>query len=518
MERFMEGFAHGGALITPEPPLKGAAEMARLGSVGYVDLYQGLQEVPASRVTYGDMTKSYRTNMTGTNMQSCRPTLKYGDAVALGWGAKAAVKQRDGTVSFQAGYTTFLLRPPPGMDRQGSIRYGDSVVLTTSITARNTCGVYGCEVGNVVKNTLEVGPGGEKGGTLIKLEAPEGYSGEIVYGGPVLLKARVPAEGDVRRDRQKLKAGQGLYSPNGAYRFVYDDKGYGVYADGERVVWMNPFPHQAGYLMLVGNTFVVANKSNIPLFMVNLRGQPPFEIGVNDQGSFYLMGNGVVMEKTPPDNMPGQVDSLYGELYGEVVNDRLKFGLKQGSRFTLDSRPAKQCDVAAVTKLCGKDCPGILYSIQDGAWQPLTGKAGDYRETTTTQYVMMKSVSAQLDGLCPSGEAKVVSDFGVPKGAVGRCGPLETKTLPVAYAEEDQRAVRAASVLTEVVSEVKPKVRELKELSGLPEGETEAQRVKDWQVVNAQYKSRAVLWLVVAGVVGVMALALLRRKKISAFF
>jgi hypothetical protein len=503
--------SYGGALITPSPS-DDVAEMARLGSVGYVDPYRGLQTVPAAKVTYGAYNKLYNVRVTGTNMQTCRPTLNYGDGILVADGAKAVLKMPNGAVSFQSAGTTFLLRPPPGKDRQGPIRYGDSVVLTTSITSRNSCGVYGCEVGSVQKNKFVVGPGGLTGGTPITLEAPDGYSGTIYYGGPVVLSARVPPTGREMQVGERLGKGQSLVSPSGTYRLVYNNDGtMGVYGADQRVIWTTGKPHNAGALMLYSTALVALGRYGWPQYQIQFRGQGPFKMSVSEKGSLEVRSGETVVFSSPPDPQPG-LPAEVPLLFGKVVGGQLVFGQQEGTRFTLDSQPGKKCDLLEVSKLCGDKCPGFLYSSADNTWQPLTSKASDYTKTDTMNYVVMKSVSAKLDGLCPSGEALAVTDFGTPTGVLDKCGPLEKSgVLPKAYENADKNAAAAAVALDEAVKKTKPKVKELQEVGDATVNPTVVQQEKDWKVVNDQFRARMVVWLVVA-VVGVGAVVVIRRK------
>ena len=506
--------AYGGALITPSPS-DNVEEMARLGSVGYVDPYRGLQTVAAAKTTYGAYAKSYHVRVTGTNMQTCRPTLQYGDGILVADGTKTALKAPNGTVSFQSAGTTFLLRPPPGRDRQGPIRYGDSVVLTTSITAQNSCGVYGCEVGSVLKDKFVVGPGGLTGGTPITLEAPDGYAGTIYYGGPVVLSARVAPTGREMQVGERLRKGKSLESPSGAYRLVFNNDGtMGVYGADQRVIWTTGKPHKAGALVLQSTGLVALHEYGWPSYQIQIRGTGPLKMRVTEKGSLEVRGRDAVLFSSPPDPQPG-LPLEAPLLFGKVVNGQLVFGQQEGTRFTLDSRPGKMCDVAAVSKLCGAKCPGFLYSSADATWQPLTSKASDYTKTDTMQQVVMKSVSAKLDGLCPSGEALPVTDFGTPTGVLDKCGPLgKSAELPKAYESADKKAVAAARALDEAVKKTVPKVKELREADD-EVSPTVLQQEKDWKVVNDQFRARALMWLAVA-VVGVAAgVVVFRRKKLN---
>lgn len=499
--------AHQGGLVTPAPK-NDSGVMARLGEVGYVDLHEGLKRVPASAVTYGAYER-YDTQMTGTKMRSCRPTLKYGDSVVVLAGDKAAARQRDGRVLFQASATTFLLRPPVGVDREGEIRYGDSVVLATSITAANACGVYGCEVGKVVNGLLEVGPGGETGGTALTLEAPEGYGGAIYYGGPVVLSAKLAPPGKVMEVGQWLNPKGVLESPSGRYRLVYNADGtVGVYGTDQRVMWASGTPHRPGRLVLTDGALVAETVVGHPAWDVRVHGRGPYTLRVTDKGSAQIRGAGGVLWSTPEDPQPVVVEA---RVFGRLVHGRMVFGGRTGTRFVLDTRPGKKCDVGEVEKLCGPKCAGFLYSENDATWQPLSNQKEDYRKADTMQQVMLKAANVKLGGLCPSGAAEVVEEYGTPHGVVTKCGPMKTPVLPKAYEAVEEEAKRARVVLKGAVGETKPKLKELAALSR-EKDPTAAAQAADWLVVNGEFKSRAVVWGVVVGLLALGATKFMMRK------
>jgi len=518
--------AHAGALVAPAPPLRDDPDgMARLGSVGYVDPYRGLQRVPAEAVTYGKYLQGgYETYMTGTKMQSCRPTLHYEHGVVLSAGGVAALRQKDGTVVFRTGSATpFLLRPPPGADRTaGELRYGDSVVLTTSMTASNSCGVYGCEVGRVVDGRFEVGPGGAAGGTPLTLEPPpgEGYEGAIPYGAPVFLSARLAPTGQVLRVGDALRPTEALESPSGMYRLVYNDDGtLGVYSTDQRTIWTTGEPHTPGRLKLTDGALVAYTKQGVPAWNIQVHGRGPYTLQTTDAGRVELRGHTSVLWASPADPQPG-IPPDAPRLLGRLAQGKLVFGSRDGTRFTLDTRPGKRCDVDTVAKLCGDKCPGFLYSEGDATWQPLTADAGDYRSADTLQHVVLKAASTKLsDGSCPAGDATVIDEFGTPMGDLSmegssQCGPPKaTNALPQAYAESASAAARATATLTEVVSQTRPKLKALRAATKEKVNPTVAQQALDWQVVNSEYKSHAVLWGLLAAVGVVLAVMVARRVK-----
>jgi hypothetical protein len=234
-------------------------------------------------------------------------------------------------------------------------------------------------------------------------------------------------------------------------------------------------------------------------------------MSVSEKGSLEVRGGETVVFSSPPDPQPG-LPTEVPLLFGKMVGGQLVFGEQEGTRFTLDSRPGKKCDVLAVSKLCGDKCPGFLYSSEDATWQPLS-RASGYTKTDTMQQVIMKNVSAKLGGLCPSGEALPVTDFGTPTGELDKCGPLEKSgELPKAYANADKKAVAAAKALDEAVKKTRPKVKELREVGNATVNPTVLQQEKDWKVVNDQFRVRALVWLVVA-VVGVGAGVVVFRRK-----
>jgi hypothetical protein len=517
--------AKAGALVTPAPPMRDdPAGMARLGTVGYVDPYAGLQRVPADAVSYAftGRSKGYMTYMTGTNMQSCRPFLRYNDMVTLGAGNKAARLQKDGTVLFEATATSFALRPPPGSDRMtGQLRYGDSVVLTQTITASDvSCGVYGCGVGKVVRGRFEVGPGGQLGGTPLTLEAPPGYeSGPIRYGAPVLLSARLPPSGQVLTVGQSLRPRRALESPSKTYRLVYNRDGTaGVYSSDQRTIWVTGTPHRAGRLGLTSTGLVAYSNRGIPQWNVQTQGRGPHTLEVTDAGSVQLRGATGVLWESPKDPEPG-ITPEAPRVLGQVVNGRLVFGSREGTRFSLDTRPGARCNLVDVAKQCGATCPGLLFSQADQTWQPLSSEAGDYRMADTQQFVVPKTAFVDLqDGSCPSGAADVVTDFGTPTGVLQRggkrqCGPpTGAQALPRAYAAANDAATAAEASLTEAVEKTTPKLKELRGAVRAKPDPTPAAQAEDWSVVNAQFKSQAILWSVIAGVGVLVAIMLARRK------
>ena len=514
-----------GALVSPAPPMRDdGRRMAQLGTVGYVDPYAGLLTVPREAVTYEytDRSKGYFTQMTGTKMQSCRPALTYDAMVALNAGGKAARQKPDGTVVFESVGTMFALRPPPGSDRlTGELRYGDSVVFTQTITASDSnCGVYGCGVGRVVANRFEVGPGGIRGGTPITLEAPPGFGpGVIVYGAPVVLSARLSPPGDVLQAGQWIRPRRVLESPNKRYRLVYNNDGTaGVYCTDSRTIWVNGVTHRAGQLKLTDTGLVAYSNRGIPKWNIPANGQGPFTLVVTDAGSMQLLGATAVAWESPKDPQPG-LPAEKPRVVGHLVRNQLEFGSVEGARFTLDTVPGKRCDLREVAKECGASCPGLLYSEADQTWQRLTANAADYRQADTQQWVALKTVTVDLgDMTCPTGGVDIVTDFGTPtgslvKGGKAQCGPPRAAyELPRAYAAAKSAATEAKAALTDAVAKTAPKVKELREMRQAKVDPTVAAQAEDWNVVNAQFKSQAVLWCVVAGMGVVLAVILARSR------
>ena len=513
--------AYAGSLLTPSPQLLDAPGMATLGTAGYVDPYLGLRAVPASAVKYGEYNKKvYLTQLSGSNMQSCVPNLRYGDGVLLKSGITAATAS-SGVVTFGLGGTTFLLRPPPGGDRTGDVRFGDSVVLTTTITATNTCGVYGCSVGNVVNGVFQVGSGGTVGGAQLKLSSPTSATGPIPYGAPLLISARVALPSKQLSVNQSLYPTRSLPSPSGRYMLVYGTDGdVGVYCTDQRKIWASGVLHAPKRLTMSNGALVAYNSAGLPAWSQQVYGSGPYSLLVTDSGSAQILGGTTVLWSSPADTQPGLV-ATNPVLQGALRDSQLQFGTGTGSTFTLDAYPRKHCDfnAAAVSALCGDDCGGLIYSQSDSTWQPLTRNAGDYVKASTTQMVVLKKVLVNLkDDSCPTGEAKIVDDYGTPTGTMNfggkdQCMPLQASTvLPTAFARADATAVAAEAELTNTIAKTAPLLSEIANAREKPEDPTAIQQAKDWVVVNREYKSRSYVWFLAAGALLIVAAVLARRR------
>lgn len=512
---------HAGAMVTPTPPMdNNTAGMARLGSAGYVDPYFGMQNIPNDAITYGKYQKRFDIHMSGTNMQSCLPTLQYGDAVVLSNGDLNATLTGNDVNFIMGRRTTLLLRPPPGSDRLGDIRYGDSVVLTTTITESNSCGVYGCGVGSVINGQFFIGQGGTTGGTPFILDSPNGLTGGIVYGAAITLSARVSPQSTVLNNGQSLSPTESLESSNGRYQFVYESTGYvSVYNTDERQIWTSGKSHTPSKLKFKNGALVAYDVNGLPRWQQRVNGRGPYTLEVTDTGSVRILGKGIVLWATPADPQPDP-PSENTVLSGSLIKNKLVFTSRVGTNFRFDTNPGKRCDVASVSKLCGDDCPGFLYSRDDATWQPLTSNKTDYRYADTLQQVWMKNVQINLgDASCPSGEAEMISDYGSPvgnlvKGKADQCAPPKSSTvLPAAYTAAAKRIKDAESELSDVIGKTQPVLTELRETRNKKKDPTADQQAADWVIVNREYKSRSYVWIFSAGVFVLVAIVIARQLK-----
>ena len=294
---------------------------------------------------------------------------------------------------------------------------------------------------------------------------------------------------------------------------VYNTDGtLGVYSTDLRTIWTEGTVHTPGRLKLTDGALVAYTAQGLPAWNRRVHGRGPYTLGVADTGSVELKGaRGTVLWSTAVDAQPGIAAEL-SQLFGRVVRGKLEFGSREGTRFTLDSRSGKKCDLDAVAELCGADCPGFLYSESDATWQPLTSKASDYRHSDTLQYVGLKRVKVAVPS-CSKKDAEVITDFGTPVGVVSRCGPPEAeKTLPRVYEEAAGAEAAAEEALASAMERTRPKLDELEEASEVLDP-TAAQQAEDWRVMNTAYNTRAVLWCLLLVGVGVVVVVVLRRSK-----
>lgn len=512
---------HAGAIVTPAPPTDNDMNgMARLGSAGYIDPYFGMQSIHTDAIRYGDTNTRYDVRMSGTNMQSCTPTIQYGDAVVLSNGILDATLRGEIVEFKERGNRTFLLRPPPGSDRLGDIRYGDSVILTTTITESNSCGVYGCGVGSVVNGKFRMGQGGSIGGTPIILESPNGLTGGIVYGSSITLSAKVIPPNTVLNNGRSLKPTQSIESSNGRYQFVYESTGYvSVYCTDERQIWTTGKPHTPSRLKFANGALVAIDVNGIPRWQQRVRGRGPYTFEITNKGSVQILGKNSVLWASPIDPQPEQ-PADNDVLAGRVINRSLVFTSGVGTNFRFDTKPSKRCNLESVRKLCGDDCPGFIYSREDATWQPLTTNKSDYRYADTLQQVWMKDVHVNLgDTSCPSGKAKMISDYGksvgkLIMGKTDQCAPPKGSiALPAAYEAAETNIKNAENVLTEVIGKTQPVLSELRETINKKKDPTTDQQVADWVVLNREYKSHSYVWILATGLFVVVAIVIARQLK-----
>jgi len=365
-----------------------------------------------------------------------------------------------------------------------------------------------------------MGPGGVTGGTPLTLEAPPGYTGgPIPYGAPVLLSARLAPTAPLLRVGAFLRPGRALESPSKLYRLVYNSDGTaGVYSTDQRTIWVTGKAHRAGRLRMTDGALVAYSTTGIPEWRIEAHGRGPYTLEVTDAGSVQLRGATGVVWESPVDAEPGLPPEA-PRVVGRLVGGRLLFGAHEATRFTLDTRPGKRCNLRDVAAQCGAACPGLVYSQADDTWQPLTADKSDYRVSDTQQWVALKTATVDMnDASCPAGLVQVVTEFGTPTGLMkvggkGQCAPpAASSALPTAYAAAQDAAAEAEASLTEAVQQTKPKLAELRQARHAKLDPTVAQQAEDWSVVAAQFKTQAALWCVLAGVGVLVAILLARRK------
>jgi hypothetical protein len=173
--------------VTPKPS---EDSLDNVGSVGFVDMdNRSMKTVDPKDVKWGGEYTISTTTARRSDMKSCMPVVKYGDIVELTSNEGDAIVGKFGVVKVHQGQASkFLVRPEKGVDAKDGtpVKYGESIVLTTSTATKDeTCGVYGCGVGQILDGKFIMGEGGVNGGTALKLSWNK--VGEVRYGDPFQL-------------------------------------------------------------------------------------------------------------------------------------------------------------------------------------------------------------------------------------------------------------------------------------------------------------------------------------------
>jgi hypothetical protein len=392
--------------------------MSQVGKVGYVDLNTTMRPLAADAVQYGDYkTYKKRSNVIGTNMVDCTtptPAIQYGDKVYLSDGTNFG-QVVSSQFAFNGIKDSLIIRPPVGSTATGAVKYGDSVLLASSITNSysDSCGYYGCKVGAVNTSTLalEFGPGNSATPLTLNPSPGSTYSlgDPIIYGEAFSVSVSLPPPMTTLKQGGILFPGDNMASSNGAYVLVYQTDGnVCLYPNsGGDPVWQSGVTHSAAKLTLQANGSLVAyDTTGAPKWGANTTGGgvPPFSLQVANTGQLLLMDG----EKTVLWSTPSQTeDSASNVTYFAVATSILAFdATDQGSTFlfaTTTPNTSNACDMSVLQQQCNESagCAGYVHSPDNNTWQ-MVSEGASYGISPTVQDFYMKMPTVQLTGEnCP---------------------------------------------------------------------------------------------------------------------
>jgi hypothetical protein len=508
--------------------------MAALGKVGYVDLNSTLHAV--SNPEFGGNYRQFRqfSNVSGTKMTDCtapEPVVKYGDKIYIGYGNKFGSIQNG--LKFGSKQDALFIRPPlnsAAVDRT-PVKYGDSVVLASSISNDNSaCGYNGCQAAfvNVQTLKLEFGAGGQSGGTALQLLPKQGgvqVVGDALKLGDLFGLSAVVMSNSVASLHQGkvLTSGQSIKSSNGQYVLVYQSDGnLAVYATAtSAVIWQSNanIPHTAGKVGLDKRGHLIeVNGDGRPNWSAPYaKGKAPYKMNVENNGQLTIVDkNATVLWSTPSD--PSSVPSDNEEvLFAKLTWNYVMFNTAPTDTvFSFQplqpSAAVKVCDVAGLKQTCNAtpDCVGFVQSPDNNTWQ-IIDKVSQFEISPNVQNFYLKHLSVPPDG-CVSAPPKYIapkvymaygagSDYSPESCAKTSVDPLLQKQAAVVQENQAKmnqlpKKKNLAAMNAQMQKNEKKTAASMKEYTNLQkEGfNTMEQQQIDAEIVQNQNKIKAMFW------------------------
>lgn len=530
--------------------------MTALGRVGYVDTDALLHEVPAESTAYGQY-KMYkkRSNITGTAMVDCAPTggIKYGNRATIVANDLTGGINSDSVLKFGSSKTDLFIRPTPNSTER-DIRYGDTISLSKSITSySSTCGYWGCSVSFVNTKTmqLEFGPGGQSGGTQLKVVAPEGYkTGDALrYGAPFGLSVSLPTPNYALFQGDTLRPGDDpIPSANGQFYLTFVATGEVKLYSGSTQVWSSGVSDPAPTKLKINEngSLVAVNSNGVSYWSTetNGKGGAPYALAVQDDGRAVLYdGDMSELWSTPAPSTAGA--PTVQTLYATVANSGMTFTTVDNSTtfsFTNpDAVDKSGCDLLQLEQQCTGDCIGFIHDSATNEWQQIKRGATNYKIAPTLQDMYLKTPTADVgDTSCDLGAANFidptffssyVAGSELTQGGSDQC--LAPDLLAAAdgeyadrmralyekakeFADDDpelpdivDRYRRHDVIAGKAVREYRRRKAQIKKA---PQSITYSQQQRDSEVVDRQRRLQFIMWTVAAAAVLGLVIVVLKRK------
>jgi hypothetical protein len=521
--------------------------MGTLGKVGYVDVNSNLHLVPPS---YTGKYASYtaRSNVTGTNMVDCTrpiPPIRYGDQLTLSFQNQSGSVNSSSLLEFGSTTTNLFLRSDTSLQGQ-PVKYGDSLSITTSTSNYTSdCGWWGCKVGRVNTDTmqLEFGPGGETAYTFLVFP-PEGskQGGTIKYGDPILFVAIITPNNSTLNQDVSLYQGNSIKSQNGQYMFIYQTDGnvclYNTSGGGS--IWCSMKLHTPGKLVMQGDGNLVAYDSGgIPQWSTGTAGQGegPYKLIMQNDRNVVLMDSQDTVlwntQTTTTNTVPNQMFVGVACVDESTVKFKTYEQSKNSNVFSFQPQTMtpNTCNLDELKKTCDtSDCTGFLHSPADNTWQMITSVTteSDYKIAHTMQDMYLKKSTIDLnDASCRKGNPEFIdselfanyvdgNDF--INGGTSQCSVIEPPKPPQNYKRNQKKMLQKGKQYIDKYNQIKVqdvqtqnvqtqqdmelKTKEYQDVLGSIEktkrSTTLEQQNEDLSVFDAYNKNRAIVWGLIA--------------------
>jgi hypothetical protein len=537
--------------------------MTNLGKAGYVDLDAVLHRLPNTMESVGYKTFEKWSNVTGTKMEDCSvgSYVKYGDRVVLACNDTTGYLTTDSVMKFGSKKAVMILRPPPNTSLTNApLTFGDHVSMALSMTNyTSTCGYWGCKVGNVDRESLTYifGPGGETGGTLMKVGIPSSTTAfkigdKVPYDAPFTLTVSNVATNNAMFQGDKLLPGSNrINSTNEQYYLTYQNDGIiALFKQPDTLLWKSDKGDANPNRVVVSDAgrLEAINASGVTYWSSNTTGSSPVALAVQNDGRIVLY-DGALREiwarglTSTAQTFAETVGTLSATLQGDTLYFDSSSKVKTVFSFqTKDGlSPTEKCDADALQSACGTDCVGFLHDTESNEWQPIkvASKESDFKISGITPDIHLKVPTISLqDTSCAKGvpnyvDASLYSAYVVgsdlsstgtkqcyvknqsldmAEDALDKIRLKELADAAKSAKEYDESSINEMwSAFDDRHDDVYAKSDELKAalttLKNKPKKNVTLEKVKqDSEVIQRLYKSRSFVWLVVAIVVVVAAL------------
>jgi hypothetical protein len=538
--------------------------MMTLGTVGYVDPNSVMHGI--SEHTYKGM-KAYmqRSNVTGTQMSDCTALdpVMYGGTVALMADDRAGYLTSDKLLLFSSKQRhVFIVRPPPNtkVNTITPLKFGDKLSLANSLQSSTVqCGYYGCKVGEIDDNTWEYifRPGNTSGGTMLQLVPTTNafVAGDnVAYNTPFYITSVRPRGNNSLFQQIKMIPGDTIPSSDDRYYLTFRTDGFVVlYKSPNTEIWKSTESSATPKLLRIsatGNLQAQDTQGTTYWTTESEEGVAPFALAVQTDGTI-AMYDGTLKKIWSEGTSDKTVQNMDQTLYANINSDLQMVFTDEPSEQSIfsfeNTDPTKaskpeSCDTTQMLASCKEGCIGFIHDSTANEWQPLrSGSVStEYKIGTKPQDIYMKVPYVSLkDKSCKRETATFIDGQNFAKYQMGgnltssgtkQCGPndLEFDEKEEAYnlknnmQWEDARLSAflydnsplkglykgTKKTMAKCGNKMEELHHELQKLKNNPNNETSKQQKADSEIVEKQYKSRAVLWSIIAFLVaGFIAVA-----------